>query len=172
MKGAKQESGAKPKRRLSVVLLFVMIIIGLIVMLVDFITDWMWFDEMNYVQVFLKGLVTELEIGIPTFIVVWLLVEYYLRRLRKNYFVHIESDEQTDMKKLGRYTNLVAVGFAAVVAFVTAQRLWFQALQFTNSTGFGKKDPLFHLDISFYIFFRITSVPSAWVFIYINFCSN
>ena len=152
MKGAKQESGAKPKRRLSVVLLFVMIIIGLIVMLVDFITDWMWFDEMNYVQVFLKGLVTELEIGIPTFIVVWLLVEYYLRRLRKNYFVHIESDEQTDMKKLGRYTNLVAVGFAAVVAFVTAQRLWFQALQFTNSTGFGKKDPLFHLDISFYIF--------------------
>ncbi len=132
--------------------LFVIIIVGLLLLLVNFITDWMWFGEMGYVSVFFKSLFTQLQIGIPVFIIVALLIEYYLRRLRKGYFTKIASNEETDMKKLGRYTNLTALAFALIVAFYGANMLWFRTLEFVNSTDFGKKDPLFGREISFYIF--------------------
>ena len=152
MKGAKQTREQKPPRRLSIVILFIVIIIAILLLLVNFITDWMWFAEMKYVKVFFTELFTQLKIGIPVFVVVGLILDYYLHRLRKSYFAKIESHEATDMRRLGRYTNLIAIVFAAIVAFYTARKLWFRGLEFFNSTSFGKKDPLFNLDISFYIF--------------------
>lgn len=142
----------KKNRRLSVVLLFLVVILALFLLLINFITDWLWFDEMGYVSVFFKQLFTELKVGIPTFIILTVLIDFYLRRLRKNYFAKIASHEETDMKKLSRYTNLVAAGFGLIVAFYAVSKLWFEMLQFANSTDFNIKDPLFHLDISFYIF--------------------
>jgi uncharacterized membrane protein (UPF0182 family) len=152
LKGAKVKSEEKPRRRLSIVILFIVVIIGLFLLLVNFITDWMWFAEMTYVSVFFKQLFTQLEIGIPVFIIIGLLMDAYLRRLRKGYFTHIASHEETDMKKLGRYTNIVAGVFALIIAFYASSKLWFKILEFANSTTFSKKDPLFGLDISFYIF--------------------
>lgn len=152
MKGARVKSEGKPQRRLSIVILFIVIIIGLFLLLVNFITDWMWFAEMKYVSVFFKELFTQLKIGIPTFIVIGLLMDVYFSRLRKGYFAHIASHEETDMKKLGRYTKLTAAVFALIIAFYASSKLWFKILEFTNSTSFHKKDPLFGLDISFYIF--------------------
>ena len=152
MKGARVKSEEKPRRRLSIVILFIVVIIGLFLLLVNFITDWMWFAEMTYVSVFFKQLFTQLEIGIPVFIIIGILMDVYLKRLRKGYFTHIASHEETDMKKLGRYTNIVAAVFALIIAFYTSSKLWFKILEFANSTSFNKKDPLFGLDISFYIF--------------------
>ena len=152
MKYAKGPASPKPQRRTSVVILFIVVIIAILLLLVNFITDWMWFAEMKYVPVFFTQLFTQLKVGIPTFIIVFLLVEYYLRSLRKGYFQKIVSHEETDMKKLGRYTNLVALAFSVIVAYYTSNQLWFKILEFTNSTDFGKKDPLFHQEISFYIF--------------------
>lgn len=147
-----KKDGTKKNRRLSVVILFVVVILALFLMLINFITDWMWFKEMGYVSVFFKQLYTELKVGIPTFIVLTFLIDVYLRRLRNSYFAKIASHEATDMKKLNRYTNLVALAFGIVVAFYTVSKLWFEILQFANSTDFNIKDPLFNLDISFYIF--------------------
>ena len=65
--------------------MFIVIIIALFLLLINFITDWLWFREMGYVSVFLKQLVTELEVGIPVFIILTLLVNFYLRKLKKGY---------------------------------------------------------------------------------------
>ena len=56
------------------------------------------------------------------------------------------------MKKLNRYTGIISVVFGLVTAFYAVTNLWFEILQFINATDFDIKDPLFHLDISFYIF--------------------
>lgn len=142
----------KPNKKLSAVLAFLIVVLGLMVMLVNFITDWMWFAEMNYVDVFFKGLYTQMKVGVPIFIVVVVLLEYYLHRLRSDYFKNIESHDKTDMKRLKLFTNVMAVGFSAVMSFYAANRLWFRILEYINSTSFGKKDPIFGFDISFYIF--------------------
>ena len=39
-----------------------------------------------------------------------------------------------------------------VVSYTVVAKTWFNWLQFSNSTDFGVKDPIFGLDISFYVF--------------------
>lgn len=146
------KSKTKSKHRLSVIILFIVIILALFILLIDFITNWLWFKEMGYITVFFKQLVTELKVGIPVFVVLTLLVNFYLRKLKKGYFKKIASHEATDMRKLNRYTIIISLVFGAVTAIYSVSNLWFEILRFSNSTGFDMADPLFNLDISFYIF--------------------
>ena len=64
----------------------------------------------------------------------------------------IASSEETDMKKLNRTTNWISVISGVVVAFYSVSNFWFQILKFANATDFDIKDPLFGIDVSFYIF--------------------
>lgn len=146
------KKSVKGQRRLSVIIMFIVIILALFLLLINFITDWLWFKEMGYVSVFLKQLTTELEVGIPVFVILTIIMNFYLRMLKKGYFNKIASHEATDMKKLGRYTMLISAAFGLFSAFYAVSSLWFEILEFSNATGFDIKDPLFHIDISFYIF--------------------
>ena len=56
------------------------------------------------------------------------------------------------MKGLKRMTAVLSILFAVGATFFAVTTLWFEILKFANSTGFNIQDPLFHLDISFYIF--------------------
>ncbi len=142
----------KLEKKISIIILIVVVIASLFLALVGFISDFMWFKEMGYVAVFFTQLLTQLKVGIPTFIVVTGLVILYLRHLKKSYFAKIASSEATDMKKLNRTTNWLAVIFGAVATAMAVTNLWFEILKFASSTDFDIKDPLFNLDISFYLF--------------------
>lgn len=142
----------KLERKIMTVILVIVVILALFLGLIGFISDFMWFKEMGYTAVFFKQLVTQLTVGIPTFLVVTGMVMLYLHHLRKSYFSKIASSEATDMKKLKKTTNILAVVFGAIATFMTVVQLWFEILKFANSSDFDIKDPLFHLDVSFYLF--------------------
>ena len=142
----------KLEKKVSLIILVVVVVAALFLSLIGFISDFMWFKEMGYVAVFFTQLLTQLKVGIPTFIVVTGLVMIYLHHLRKSYFAKIASSEATDMKKLNRTTNWLAVIFGVGATFMTVTNLWFEILKFANSTNFDIADPLFTLDISFYLF--------------------
>ena len=74
MKPAKYSDG-KPRKSLSFLLVVLIVAAGILLLMVNFITDWMWFAEMKYVDVFFKGLYTQIKIGIPILVVVMLLLE-------------------------------------------------------------------------------------------------
>lgn len=128
------------------------VILLLFLSLIGFITDFLWFKELDYVSVFFTKLFTQLKIGVPTFVVVTFLAYVYLKFLKRGYFKKIASDEPVNHGRL----NLISWGLAAVyggiTTFFTVTKLWFQFLQFVNSTDFGIKDPVYHMDISFYTF--------------------
>lgn len=142
----------KKKLGIKGLIIIILLLIALFLSLIGFITDFLWFKELGYVSVFLKKLVTQLEIGIPTFILITLLAYIYLKFLKKGYFKKVVSTEQTNHKRLNLISWGMAVVFAALVTFVSVTQLWFEILKFTNSTGFDISDPLFHLDVSFYVF--------------------
>ena len=142
----------KIERKILLVLAIVVVIGALFLSLVNFIANFLWFKEMGYLDVFFKQLVTQLTVGIPTFIVVTALVILYLNHLRKGYFKQIASAEETDMKSLKKATIVLALLFGAGATFFAVTQLWFEILKFANSTGFDIQDPLFHLDIGFYLF--------------------
>jgi len=133
-----------------VILLFVLI--SLFLALIGFLTDLLWFKELGYLSVFFKQLLTQIEIGIPLFVILTVITFVFLKMLKRGYYKKVESAEIVNEKRLTQITFLISVLFAGVVSFLTAKALWFEALKFMNSTDFNIADPLFNLDISFYVF--------------------
>lgn len=142
----------KGQKRLSFVILAIVLVVVLFVSLIGFIADFLWFKEMGYLSVFFKKLVTQLTVGVPTFIVVTGLVYLYLSKLKKGYFSKIASSEETDLKKLRKTTIALSAVFGVFATAMSIMQLWFEILKFANSSSFDIADPLFNMDISFYIF--------------------
>ena len=137
---------------LKALLVVIVLAILLVVSLVGYITDFLWFKELGYVSVFFKQLVTQLEIGIPTFVVVTLLTFIYLKILKRGYYKKVESNIAGEVRPLNAITWGLSLILGGIVTYMAVTGLWFNALRFSNSADFGIKDPLFNLDVSFYTF--------------------
>lgn len=148
----KQKTKKKPKKGLSVLIAIIAVIMALIAGCAGFITDWMWFKDLGYTAVFWKELVTKIELGVPVFIVFTLIVRFYLRTLKNGYFKKVESHEIPDAKRLNKTSWVFAIIFGLATAVLSANGLWQNFLRTTHQTAFGIKDPLFHMDIAFYVF--------------------
>jgi uncharacterized membrane protein (UPF0182 family) len=149
------ESSSKNKLRVVALAIIgvILLLIGLSVGLSNFITDYLWFKDLGQTDVFWKKLVTMLEIGVPTFVVLLALSVLYLKGLLKGYRKRvIVEEEHASKKRLSLVAWLLGIASSAIIAGLAMTRLWFDFLQFTNSTSFNLKDPLFNLDVSFYIF--------------------
>lgn len=144
----------KRKLGLSVIIVILLVIIAGFSGIVGFLTDYLWFKELGYTSVFFKQLFTQLEIGIPSFVVVMILADIYLRVLKRGYYKRIETADTTTVseKTLNRISLGLGAVFAILVTATAVSSLWFEILKFKNSTSFGIADPIFDLDISFYIF--------------------
>ena len=140
------------RKGLSVAIMIFAVILAALVGLVGFITDWMWFGDLGYTTVFWKKIVTQLELGLPVFVVVTLLARFYLRTLKNGYFKKIESHEIPNLKKINSTSWILSIVFALGVAMYTSTGTWLTFLKSKYSTEFGLKDPLFNMDIGFYIF--------------------
>ena len=170
-KRSEDHSGKKKRgRRLRSVLLFVLLILIVLGTCVGFLTDWMWFSELGFTRVFWTQILTEVKLGIPIFIIAGLLVRLYLNSLRKGYFSKIESHEIPNMHRLNVLSWVVSVVFGLIAAVVSATNTWQSFLMFANSTKFGLKDPIFGLDISFYVFKLefLTKLNSIAIFVIVG----
>ncbi len=135
------------------IILVLMIIFASLDLIVSFVTDYWWFKDLGYTQVFFKQLFTEIKIAIPVFLVVTALALLYTRTLRREYLKKMDFAEG-GMSELNirRVSILFSIVFSAVVTFILTRALWKDILYAANSTKFNKADPLFGLDISFYVF--------------------
>lgn len=144
------------KRRigLTAILIILVVLVGLFWTLIGFITDYFWFRELGYTSVFFKQLFTQLKLGIPTFIILTILFYLYLMGLKRGYYKRVEIAPNPGVKE--KTLNSIALGISAIfgilITLTTVTKLWFEILKFANSTEFGIADPIFDMDISFYIF--------------------
>lgn len=156
------------------VLLSIIAVVVCFVALVNFLTNLLWFKELGYVSVFLKQLVTQLEFGVPAFLLVTAACWFYLRAIKKNYYKKIGAcDMSRPEKQINRVALLISALFGLFSAVLIADRLWFQILQFVNSTDFNIIDPIFSRDVSFYIFKLefLTRVNGLLIYIIIGFAA-
>jgi len=142
----------RPKKGLSIIIMLIAVILVLLAALVGFITDWLWFKSLGYNDVFWKKITAELELGIPVFIAATLLVRLYLKSMKKGYFQMIESHEIPNEKRLTMISWVLSVVFGLLTSMYAASDTWMNFLKFRNATRFNLSDPLFHHDVSFYIF--------------------
>lgn len=129
-----------------------MVLVSLFLSLIGFFTDYLWFKELDYVNVFFTKLFTQLKIGVPAFVIITILADLYLRVLKRGYFKKVESNDVANEKAIGRIGWGMSAIFGAAISYAVASSLWFQILQYSNSTKFNVTDPLFGKDLGFYIF--------------------
>src|SRR5215211_2320678 len=122
--------------------------------------DYLWFDETGFTEVFWTELRTRLLLfavaGVATGGLVALSV-HLAYRFRPTF--RPMSLEQQNLERYRQSLEprrglvLTAVGVVlGLFAGFTAQSSWETWLQFRNSTSFGRKDPEFGIDLSFFVF--------------------
>lgn len=144
--------GVKVRKGPAIIILILVALISIFLLAINFVTDWMWFSEVGYVSIFIAKITTQLKYGIPIALVLAVLMALYLHGLKRGYFKKIVSGEDTNTKRLNLYTNLLSLAFGIVVSVYFVRYMWFELLQFLNATDVGITDPLFNLDVSFYLF--------------------
>jgi uncharacterized protein len=129
--------------------------------LIGFVVDWLFFKEVGYGRVFQKifeaKMLSGLVFGAVAFLV--LLVNLLIAGNRSYAFAglhelwaRIPQLQGIDIKKIMRWITFAVSGVIFVIAFPVGMHFWEQALLFLNSSASGLADPLFHKDISFYLF--------------------
>lgn len=125
-------------------------------------TDWLWFKDLGYALVFSKILTTRILMGLifaaMFFIIVysnlWLAKRLAPEPMRR--FAGMDEDIRERIEAFARrgLGVLLFLGTLAISLMVglEAATHWNEWLKFSNATPFGVKDPLFNLDIGFYVF--------------------
>ncbi|WP_432416181.1 UPF0182 family membrane protein [Thermoanaerobacterium aotearoense] len=136
-----------------ILLISIFLIAALFASLANLIVDIQWFNSLNYLGVFFKKFLTQLTIGVPSFVVIFILSYFYLNRMVKDYAKFAQDIEIKSVRK--RFRGVV-IGLSIFVSFLISVFIsanwWNDFLFYINSANFGVKDPIFNKDISLYMF--------------------
>ena len=127
--------------------------------IVALVTDWWWFNEVGFTEIFIKSLGTKVILGVTAFLfAAAFLVTNFLVAIRSKipWMLAIpealigQSISLNDriVKKLGIVICLVVSFFIGLIAAAS----WQDVLKFFAATPFDQTDPLFGKDIAFYVF--------------------
>jgi uncharacterized membrane protein (UPF0182 family) len=126
---------------------------------VTFYTDWLWFVETGYQQVFLGTLKAQSQLGAAAmglaFVVLFANVLVAIRTLAPRDWVLVTREGPISISLDRRRVQPVATAVAGLVAVLFglwASSHWQAWMTFRNAQPFGEADPVLGYDISFYVF--------------------
>jgi uncharacterized membrane protein (UPF0182 family) len=149
-------------RNMRGVILFVIILAALAgsSQVIRLITDWFWFQEVGYQNVFLTTILAKLKMAVlfgTGFFIIFFINLLLAIRLSSRIFV-IERNDTIQMPTWDISNHTFHIFALAVSIFLTlfftinGTSQWESALLFFNAVPFGITDPLFQKDVGFYIF--------------------
>ena len=128
--------------------------------IVDIWTDWLWYTEVDYTNVFGGLLRTKIflfllfGLGVGAFIGANLYLAFRLRPMSRANSPEQHALERYRMllsPRLGLWVTLAAA-LIGLFAGLSGQGHWQQWMLFMNGQNFGVTDPQFNADIGFYVF--------------------
>lgn len=121
---------------------------------VNFLVNIKWYNEVGYLSVYFTKLVAVLKLMVPIFIILFIGIWLYYSALSKNIKKHYNiTDENGKIKRLEKKILIavdVLVSFGLSISI--ASSYWVKILQFGKGQVFNVKDPIFNLDLSFFVF--------------------
>jgi uncharacterized membrane protein (UPF0182 family) len=150
-----------PRRpRLGLWLIIALVVLAAGGQAVPFYTDWLWFREVGFTQVFTTRLALGgwLFIGLGAAVFVFLFANLSLAARTAPPDVYWELEDQLGLpgrailEPLVRRLLLPVVGVIALFSGGRGAAAWDTVLQYLNATPFGRADPLFGRDLGFYVF--------------------
>jgi hypothetical protein len=125
--------------------LFLVVFVAFLVSLsiaLNLYTEFLWFESLNLGSVFIAILYYKVILFVVFFVIALALLSLNRFAIQK------ASYEFGEQYKLPFWLDL---SLALIVALLFS-RMWLQYVYFTNSVDFNLKDPIFGLDVSFYVF--------------------
>jgi uncharacterized membrane protein (UPF0182 family) len=153
----------RPSRRARTLLMTVgvlAVLAMLFVMFAGFWTDWLWYRSVDYGSVFTKTLWTKVGMfavfGLLMSVAVGLNI-WLAHRLRPPLSAMSLEQQSLDRYRMSiaPYKKWVLLGITALVGLISgasAAGQWRTWLMWVNGVAFGKKDPQFGKDVSFFAF--------------------
>ena len=140
-------------------LLLVLLLFLVVPSAVRLLTEWFWFGEVDYTDIFIQTLTAKAGVGGVVFLVAFLALAFNfrlaLRRVTQPYVLFPGGGDIQPIVLNQRQFKLLGTGIAALVALVLgifASNEWLTWLQYQHQVPFGQTDPLFFRDVSFYVF--------------------
>lgn len=142
--------------------LILFIIIGLIVLIsffgssiVDLLTDWYWFKNVGFTNIFTTILFSQIWLGIIIGVITFVFI--YINLLLASRFSSTRIiDKDNPLKNiLSEGIKKFIFPISLIIGFLTglvSAGSWEVVLKYFNSTGFNITDPIFGRDISYYFF--------------------
>jgi uncharacterized membrane protein (UPF0182 family) len=152
--------GYTRRPRMGLWLLLAVVVLGGAGQAVPLYTDWLWFSEVGFTQVFTTRLALNgwLFIGLGASVFVFLFANLFLAARTAPPDVYWELEDQLGLpgrailEPLVRRLLLPVVSVIAVFAGARGAAGWDTVLEYLNATPFGRVDPLFGRDLGFYVF--------------------
>jgi uncharacterized membrane protein (UPF0182 family) len=152
--------GQARRPRLGLWVLLGFIALGVIGQAVPLYTDWLWFQEVGYSQVFTTRLSLSgyLFIGLGAVVFVFLFANLSIAARTAPPDVLWELEDQLGLpgrailEPLVRRLLLPVIAVIAFFSGVRATAAWDTVLEYLNASGVGRVDPLFGRDLGFYLF--------------------
>ena len=131
---------------------------------VSLLTDWFWFEETGFENIFITILSAKIILGSVVGLITFGLIYLNLKiacRLTQGRSAPIASERETTSRDIGKGADIgkhlgkIALFSSLIIGFFTGlagASNWSIALKYLNSSSFGVLDPIFNRDISFYFF--------------------
>jgi uncharacterized protein len=146
-----------PKKPL--ILLALLALTTVVPAVAEFYTDWLWFKEVGFEQVFVRSLTARSTVtaatGFVVFFVLWANLVVVFRSMRPRHFtIATAAGPQMIFMDPQRYRPqvMLAAAIPALLMGLYAGSRWETWLYFLYATPFGKVDPILGHDIGFYVF--------------------
>ncbi len=161
MTSAPTEERRRPASRSRKSLLITVVVVAVLIVaffiFASLYTDWLWFAQVGYLNVLttqwiagtIMFLIGFLGMGVP------ILVSIEIAFRRRPVYAKLNAQLDRYQQVVEPLRRLAMWGIPAVIGIfggVAASSKWQIALQWINGVPAGKTDPVFHLDVSFYLF--------------------
>ncbi len=148
------------KRNLGAIVFATAVVLFFVVpSIAGFYTDWLWFHEMDMLQVFLRSISARLTLGAVAFLAAFAVLFLNMRlaqgALKERAFtVFGPQGPRTIAVDLRRFRVVFQVGAVIVAALIAlyASTQWQAWLMARHAVPFGTVDPILGRDVSFYTF--------------------
>ena len=149
----KFDMGSNYKKRIYIIFAVLLVALILLINSTNLLVELQWFNELGYTRTYLTRALAVSGITLPIFLVLFVISVLYFRSIATKYdSVTYPKKSDIYIKKRNRYI-LIALGlFFFLVAYSFANQYWYVILQYFNSTDFNQIDPVFNMDISFFVF--------------------
>lgn len=153
---------------LSIIVLTIIALIILVSTGSQILTDWLWFDNLNFSQTFMTMFFTNFYLRLIVGLVFTIFIYINLSFTRKPLLEHLNVSkddnveslfggkndsimEWLDKRKLGYVFLLGSIVLGFLFSSVR-QDLWQIVLKYINQTPFNINDPIFSKDVGYYVF--------------------